>query len=169
MLSITTEHVAAYIVHRQKQGIIARNGPRQGERVGDVSNAEISRELAVLKRMFSLAVQSGRIATKPHYRDAARSPGAGRVPRGASRAQKRAAAPPRRTAPRRARSRYLTGWRLAGRGACRWSGGSVDFAAGEVRHRTRARTKNREGRACLRDTADLAPGAHGATRRRSSG
>jgi integrase len=47
---ITTDKVRAYIQQRQKEG---------------VSNAEINRELAALKRMFNLAVRSERIFSKP--------------------------------------------------------------------------------------------------------
>ena len=54
--------VLAYVAHRQQQGIVNK----EGERIGDVSNAQINRELEILKRCFSLALQHGRIFTKPH-------------------------------------------------------------------------------------------------------
>jgi integrase len=60
LVGITAADVTAFIVHRQQQGIV-----RRGVRVADVSNAEINRELAALKRTFSLAIQGGRIASKP--------------------------------------------------------------------------------------------------------
>jgi integrase len=66
MIGITTSDVTAFIAHRKAEGIIAVRGPHKGERVGDVSNAEVNRELQVLKRMFSLAIRSGRLAMKPH-------------------------------------------------------------------------------------------------------
>jgi hypothetical protein len=52
MAAITTPHVLAYIAHRKKQGIVNRKGAR----LKDVSNAEINRELQLLKRCFSLAI-----------------------------------------------------------------------------------------------------------------
>jgi integrase len=66
MSTITAADVRAYITHRQAQGIIASRGQRQGERIGDVSNGEINRELTALKRAFSLAVQGGKLLHKPH-------------------------------------------------------------------------------------------------------
>ena len=48
---ITTVNVKAYIAHRQEEG--AKNG-------------SINRELAALKRMFNLALQSEKIIKKPH-------------------------------------------------------------------------------------------------------
>src|SRR5262245_25978605 len=48
---ITTDKVRAYIQQRQKEG---------------VSNAEINRELAALKRMFNLAVRGERLFSKPY-------------------------------------------------------------------------------------------------------
>lgn len=66
LASITTVDVRAYVAHRQEQGIVAWKGPRKGERIKDVSNGEIDRELQHLKRIFSLAVQADRIFRKPH-------------------------------------------------------------------------------------------------------
>lgn len=66
MSSMTTADVRAYIAHRQEQGIVAHKGPRKGERIGDVSNAEINRELTILKRMFSLAMQAEKLLRRPH-------------------------------------------------------------------------------------------------------
>lgn len=50
-LDITTDRVKAHIARRQQEG---------------ASNATINRELAALKRMFSLAVQAGKLASKPY-------------------------------------------------------------------------------------------------------
>lgn len=66
MASITTADVLAYIDQRRKEGIVAGRGQRKGERIGDVSNAEINRELTLLKRMFNLAVQARQLLHKPH-------------------------------------------------------------------------------------------------------
>jgi len=48
---ITTADFNAYVVDRKKAG---------------ASNAEINRELAVLKRMFSLAIHAGKVFYRPH-------------------------------------------------------------------------------------------------------
>lgn len=50
-LDITTDRVRAYVSHRQDEG---------------ASNGSINRELAALKRMFSLAVQAGKLSAKPY-------------------------------------------------------------------------------------------------------
>lgn len=68
LAGITRDDVTAYIAHRQRQGIVASRGERTGERVADVSNGEINRELQHLKRIFNLAIESGRLAMKPHIR-----------------------------------------------------------------------------------------------------
>jgi hypothetical protein len=62
MASVTTADVRAYIVDRQEQGIVGANG----ERLRDVSNAEINRELAIFKRMFTLSMQGEKILRRPH-------------------------------------------------------------------------------------------------------
>lgn len=51
MAAITTTDVRAYTDHRQRAG---------------ASNAEINRELAILKRAYTLAVQAGRLLYRPH-------------------------------------------------------------------------------------------------------
>jgi integrase len=51
MAAITTPEIRSYIAHRQTAG---------------ASNASINRELTVLKRMFSLSIQSGKLLYKPH-------------------------------------------------------------------------------------------------------
>src|SRR5260370_24779868 len=50
-IDITTDRVKAYAARRQQEG---------------AANASINRELAALKRMFSLAVQDGRVSTMPY-------------------------------------------------------------------------------------------------------
>ena len=62
MAGITASDVAKYVAHRQSEGIVSKTGVR----IADVSNSEINRELALLKRIFSLAIKSGRIAMRPH-------------------------------------------------------------------------------------------------------
>jgi integrase len=50
-LDITTDRINAHIVCRQEEG---------------AKNATINRELAALKRMFSLAIQAGKLSSKPY-------------------------------------------------------------------------------------------------------
>ena len=61
LASITRDDIVSFVAHRQKQGITNK----KGERTSDVSNAEINRELQILKRTFSLAIKGGRIAMRP--------------------------------------------------------------------------------------------------------
>ena len=56
MANLSASDMRAFVAHRQKQGIVAVKGKRKGERVSDVSNAEINRERALLKAMFTLAL-----------------------------------------------------------------------------------------------------------------
>lgn len=50
-VDITTDRIRAYIADRQSAG---------------AANASINRELAALKRMFTLAIQAGRLSTRPY-------------------------------------------------------------------------------------------------------
>lgn len=50
-VDITTDRIRAHVVTRQEAG---------------ARNATINRELAALKRMFSLAIQAGRLSTRPY-------------------------------------------------------------------------------------------------------
>ena len=52
MTTLTTAALREFIAARQEK---------------DISNAEINRELAVLRRAFNLAIQSGRLLTKPYF------------------------------------------------------------------------------------------------------
>lgn len=71
---ITTSDVRAYVAKRQTEGrLVRRRRPLSGdvsqgqqEERRPVSAGEINRELTVLKRMFSLAVQAGKLHHKPH-------------------------------------------------------------------------------------------------------
>ena len=51
LASLTTADFRTYIVSRQSQG---------------AANAQINRELAILKRMYSLALQAGKLHTRPY-------------------------------------------------------------------------------------------------------
>lgn len=50
-IEITTDRINRYIIQRQEE---------------EAANASINRELAALKRMFSLGLQTGKVATKPY-------------------------------------------------------------------------------------------------------
>jgi integrase len=62
--SISTSDVRAYIATRQADVIVVRTKPELVTK--GVSNAEINRELSALKRLFTLAVQAGKILHRPH-------------------------------------------------------------------------------------------------------
>lgn len=66
MVAIDTALVRDYIAQRQVAGVVAARGPRKGERVRDVSNAEINRELDLLRKAFSLAIKDRKLLAAPH-------------------------------------------------------------------------------------------------------
>jgi len=66
MSTITAADVRTYVTQRLEQGIVAARGKRKGERISDVSNAQINRELTALKRAFTLAEQGGKLLHQPH-------------------------------------------------------------------------------------------------------
>lgn len=140
--SLTTADVRAYIAHRQAQGIVAVRGPRQGQRVGDVSNAEINRELTALKRVLSLALQAEKVLRRPHVPMLQED----NVRRGFLELEQITAViaklPPALQPV--IEFAYLTGWRLTAEVLpLEWR--QVDFMAGEVRLDP-GTTKNRDGR-----------------------
>lgn len=62
MTTISTTDVRAYIAKRQADTVKTRaDGPGRS-----VSNAQINRELTILKRVFSLAIQAGKLLQRPH-------------------------------------------------------------------------------------------------------
>jgi integrase len=79
MTSITTSDIRAYVAKRQgdteiihrpytitlKNGTV-RQVPERRRPIAGVSNAEINRELTILKRIFSLAIQAEKLLHKPH-------------------------------------------------------------------------------------------------------
>ena len=150
LIGITTSDVTAFIAHRKAQGIVAVRGPHKGTRLSDVSNAEINRELQVLKRMFSLAIQSGRLAMKPHIPMLKESaPRSGFFEREQYESVLRHL--PAELQPVIAFS-YITGWRMAAEVLpLEWR--QVDFDAEMVRLAP-GTTKNKEGRE-FPFTADL--------------
>ena len=75
MVAITTADLRAYIAKRQSEGAVVRQrrkgkkavAPDTPDKRRAVSPAEINRELTALKRMFSLAIQAGKLNHKPHF------------------------------------------------------------------------------------------------------
>jgi integrase len=76
LITITTTELRAYVAKRLADGAPVRHkGERRAKEEGSVPNVprkpvsagEINRELTVLKRMFSLAVQAGKLLRKPHF------------------------------------------------------------------------------------------------------
>jgi integrase len=140
MADVTTDVVRAYVAHRQAQGIVASRGPRTGKRIGDVSAAEINRELALLKRMFTLAMQAGKLLHRPHIPMLRED----NVRRGFFEAAQLEAVLAHLPTEIRPVIRFaaITGWRIADEVLpLDWP--RVDFAAGEVRL---DRSKNGDGR-----------------------
>jgi integrase len=113
-----------------------------GQRISDVSNAEINRELATLKRIFNLAIEQDRIAIRPTIKllqeSAARSGFFEREQYESVLAHLPSEIQPVIT------FAYITGWRIASEVLpLEWR--NVDFAAGEVRLDAGA-TRNGAGR-----------------------
>lgn len=153
--SITTADVRKYIAQRQEKTTITRkaftfrtkNGkvrevPARQLEVARVSNAEINRELTALKRMFTLAMQAGKLLQKPHIpllkEHNVRT---GFFEREEFEAVLRRL--PKAVQPV-ATFAYLTGWRIDSEVLpLEWR--QVDFGAGEVRLDP-GKTKNGEGR-----------------------
>lgn len=152
LIGITSGDVTAYkakrladtIITRQARTVTLEDGTEQviPEQTRPVSPATINRELQCLKRMFSLAIQSGRIATRPHIEMLNEAP-----PRSGFFEPEQYASVLRHL-PAELRPVvsfcYITGWRMADEVLpLKWH--QVDFNAGEVRLEP-GTTKNREGR-----------------------
>jgi len=140
--TITTAEVRRFVAYRQEQGIIAVRGRRRGQRIGDVSNAEINRELAVLKRMFTLAMHDGLLLHRPHIPMLREN----NVRTGFFEHEQYEAV--RRHLPASIQPvidfAFETGWRIASEVLpLQWR--NIDFAAGEIRLDA-GTTKNGEGR-----------------------
>jgi integrase len=155
MANITTADVRTYIAARQEQKEIVRRSyeikkkdgsvlkvPEKRRTVEGVSNAEINRELQHLKRMYNLAVQSGKLLHKPHIpllrEDNVRTGFFEPEQFESVVAHLPEALQPVVT------FAYITGWRIASEVLpLEWR--QVDLKAGEVRLDP-GTTKNREGR-----------------------
>ena len=138
MAGITSAAVVAYIAHRQKQGIVSQQGVRRG----DVSNAEVNRELQTLKRIFNMAIEQDRIAMRPKIKLLQESaPRSGFFERDQYECVLKHLPAEIRPVITMA---FVTGWRIASEILpLEWR--QVDFDAGEVRLDA-GTTKNREGR-----------------------
>jgi integrase len=155
MAAITTSDIRAYIAARQQETTVfrsaftftARDGskrhvPERRDTIEAVSNGEINRELTVLKRMFSLAIQSGKLLQKPHIallkEDNVR---VGFFERDQFQAVLQRLAPAVRAV---FAFTYITGWRIDSEVLpLEWR--QVDFEGGEVRLDPGS-TKNGQGR-----------------------
>jgi integrase len=155
MSSITTADVRAYVASRQTETTITHKAytitRKDGsplevparERVSEgASNAEINRELAILKRIFNLAVQAGKLLHKPHIpllREDNTRTGFFEP----EQFESVCAHLPESLRPV-IEFAYITGWRIASEILpLQWR--QVDFDAGEIRLDA-GTTKNREGR-----------------------
>lgn len=125
--TMTTSHARAYITNRLEEG---------------AANATINRELAALRRMFTLAVQAGKLLHQPHIptldEDNTRT--------GFFSAADLNVLLPHLPAPVRPviRFAYITGWRVTSEVLpLKWR--QIDCNAGEIRLDP-GTTKNREGR-----------------------
>lgn len=152
LVSITASDVTAFIAKRQTDSIVVRkarlrtldDGTEQvvPEVRKDVSPAEINRELQTLKRVFSLAIRSGRIASKPYIPMLRESPARS----GFFEPEQYASVMAHLPAEVRPiiEFAYITGWRIASEVLpLEWR--QVDFAGEEVRLDA-GTTKNGEGR-----------------------
>jgi integrase len=155
MTSITTADIRAYVAKRQsdteiiqrpytvtlKDGSV-RQVPERRRAIAGVSNAEINRELTILKRIFSLAIQAEKLLHKPHIpllrEDNTRTGFFEREQFDSVRSHLPAALGPV------VEFAYITGWRIASEILpLEWR--QIDFQAGEIRLDA-GTTKNREGR-----------------------
>jgi integrase len=155
MASITTPDIRSYIAQRQAATEVVRKAytisrkdgstitvPEQRRSTTGTSNAEINRELTILKRMFRLAMEAGKLLHRPH------------VPILEERNTRKGffelemlesvlAHLPGALQPV-IEFAYITGWRIPSEVlTLQWR--QVDFKAGEVRLDPET-TKNREGR-----------------------
>jgi len=124
--TISTSDIRRYVANRQEAG---------------ASNAEINRELAALKRAFTLGVQAGKVLTCPHIPMLQEN----NIRAGFFEREQFEAVRDRLPEPLRAvvMFMYLTGWRISEVLGLQWR--HVDFEAGAVRFDV-GTTKSGEGR-----------------------
>ena len=155
MASLTTADVRTYIAQRQSAAEIVKKAytikrkdgtaitvPEQRRSATGASNAEINRELTILKRMFTLALQAGKLFHRPHVpmleeRNTRKGFFELEMLQGVLAQLPESLRPVIEFA-------YITGWRIPSEVlTLEWR--QVDFKAGEVRLDPET-TKNREGR-----------------------
>lgn len=176
MAGITTADVRAFIAHRQTTpSVLVRKARTERLEDGTViehpeerrpaSAAEINRELTILKRMFSLAIQAGRLLHKPHVPMLRED----NVRTGFFEPDQLAAVLRRlpETIQPVIRFAAITGWRSGEILPLEWR--QVDLVGGEVRLDA-GTTKNREGRvfpvtAELRTLLEAQKGIHDALKK----
>ena len=156
MVTITTADIRAFVARRQgetervsksyerrrKDGTVRRVPERRVETGKPPSNAELNRELAIIRRAFNLALQAGKLLTRPHVPMLAEH----NVQTGFF--EREQFEEVRRHLPAElqpvATFAYLTGWRTKSEiFSLEWR--QVDLQAGKVRLEP-GTTKNREGR-----------------------
>ena len=160
MANITTSDVRAYVAKRQEDMITVRKARHEKQADGSwaeipaltrpVSNAEINRELTILKRAFSLAIQADKLYRKPHIPLLKED----NVRRGFFDDEQVAAVIKHLAEPLDdvVWFAYITGWRIPSEVlTLEWR--QVDFHAGQVRLDP-GTTKNNEGRV-FQMTAEL--------------
>lgn len=152
LIGVTSADVTAYVAKRQTDSIVTRkarvitldDGTEQAipEERKPVSPAEINRELQILKRIFSLAIESGRIAGRPKITMLREAPArSGFFER--DQYESVLAHLPAEICPVITFA-YITGWRIPSEVLpLEWR--QVDFEAGEVRLDA-GTTKNGDGR-----------------------
>jgi integrase len=152
MASITTADVRAYVAERlATPSVLVKKARTETLEDGTVvehpeqrrpaSAGEVNRELTILKRMFSLAVQAGKLLHKPHVPMLRED----NVRTGFFEAEQLAAVERHLPAPIQPVVRFMaiTGWRGGEVVSLEWR--QVDLDGGEVRLDP-GTTKNREGR-----------------------
>jgi integrase len=155
MVTSTTADVREFIAKRQSETSVtfaayetkrkdgtSRKVAERSRTIEGVSNAEINRELTVLKRIFSLAIQSGKLLHKPHIPLLKEN----NVRKGFFEAHQFDAVLEKLPADLKPMLEfaYITGWRIASEVLpLQWR--QVDFDGGEVRLDA-GTTKNGEGR-----------------------
>jgi integrase len=155
MTTINTADIRAYVAKRQGDTEIihraytitlkdktVREVPERRRPIVGVSNAQINRELMILKRIFSLAIQAEKLLHKPHIpllrEDNTRTGFFEREHFDSVRGHLPAALGPV------VEFAFITGWRITSEILpLQWR--QIDFAAGEIRLDA-GTTKNREGR-----------------------
>ena len=155
MASITTPDIRTYVAERQSATEVTKKAytikrkdgttitvPEQRWSTSGVSNAEINRELTILKRMFTLAMQAGKLLHRPHIPMLEeRNTRKGFFELEMLHAVLAHLAEPLRPMIEFA---YITGWRIPSELlTLEWR--QIDFKAGEVRLDPET-TKNREAR-----------------------